>query len=133
MVFDQSTCLVAATLNLIQFFARESCGWCTPCREGLPYMETLLRAIENGEGEEAHIPLLREMCGHMKLAYCAFAEGAAAPVEGLIEDFSEEVHAHISGKKCPFEQRVRDNWPSKTLLDSENLERGIVSAPSCPN
>ncbi len=133
MVFDQSTCLVAATLNLIEFFARESCGWCTPCREGLPYVETLLRAIENGEGKEAFIPMLKEMCGHMKLAYCSFAEGAAAPVEGLIEDFSEEVHAHISGKKCPFEQRVRDNWPSKTLLDSENLERGIVSAPSCPN
>ena len=53
MVFDQSTCLVAATLNLIEFFARESCGWCTPCREGLPYVETLLRAIENGEGKEA--------------------------------------------------------------------------------
>ncbi len=133
MVFDQSTCLVAATLNLIEFFARESCGWCTPCREGLPYVETLLRAIENGEGKEAYIPLLREMCGHMNLAYCAFAEGAAAPVTGLIEDFSEEVHAHISGRKCPLERRVRDNWPSKTLLDSENLEPGIVSEPSCPN
>ena len=133
MVFDQSTCLVAATLNLIEFFARESCGWCTPCREGLPYVETLLRAIENGEGKEAFIPMLKEMCGHMKLAYCAFAEGAAAPVLGLLEYFSEEVHDHISGKKCPFEQRVRDNWPSKTLLDGENLERGIVSEPSCPN
>ena len=133
MVFDQSTCLVAATLNLIEFFARESCGWCTPCREGLPYVETLLRAIENGEGREDYIPLLQEMCGHMKHAYCAFAEGAAAPVLGLLEYFSEEVHDHISGKKCPFEQRVRDNWPSKTLLDSENLERGIVSEPSCPN
>ena len=71
---------MAATLNLIEFFARESCGWCTPCREGLPYVETLLRAIENGEGKEAFIPMLKEMCGHMKLAYCAFAEGAAAPV-----------------------------------------------------
>jgi NADH-quinone oxidoreductase subunit F len=114
MVFDQKTCLVAATLNLIQFFARESCGWCTPCREGLPYMEDLLRRIENGEGKEKFIPLLREMCGHMPKAYCAFAPGAAAPVIGLLDDFADEIQEHISQKKCPFEHRARDNWPVKT-------------------
>jgi NADH-quinone oxidoreductase subunit F len=113
MVFDQTTCLVAATLNLIEFFARESCGWCTPCREGLPYMEDLLWRIENGEGKEEFIPLLREMCGHMPKAYCAFAPGAAAPVIGLLEDFVDEVHEHISQKKCPFKHRARDNWPLK--------------------
>jgi NADH-quinone oxidoreductase subunit F len=104
MVFDHKTCLVGATLNLLQFFARESCGWCTPCREGLPYIEYLLWRIENGDGKEEFIPLLREMAGHMDKAYCAFAPGAAAPVQGLIEDFPEEVHEHISQKKCPFEQ-----------------------------
>jgi NADH-quinone oxidoreductase subunit F len=114
MVFDHTTCLVAATLNLIQFFARESCGWCTPCREGLPYIEDLLRRIENGEGKEEYIPLLREMCGQMPKAYCAFAPGATAPVIGLVEDFVDEVHEHISQKKCPFEHRARDNWPLKT-------------------
>lgn len=111
MVYDQKTCLVAATLNLIQFFARESCGWCTPCREGLPYMEDLLRRIEEGDGREEFIPLLREMCGHMPKAYCAFAPGAAAPVIGLLEDFLDEVHEHIRQKKCPFEHRARDHWP----------------------
>lgn len=105
VVFDHKTCLVAATLNLMQFFARESCGWCTPCREGLPYMEDLLRRIENGEGKEEFIHILREMCGHMPKAYCGFAHGAAAPVIGLLEDFADEVHEHISQKKCPFEHR----------------------------
>ena len=57
MVFDHKTCLVAATLNLTEFFARESCGWCTPCREGLPYIRDLLLRLENGEGP-AHIPML---------------------------------------------------------------------------
>jgi NADH-quinone oxidoreductase subunit F len=113
MVLDQKTCLVAATLNLIAFFARESCGWCTPCREGLPYIEELLRRIEAGEGKEEFIPLLRAMCNHMAKAYCAFAPGAAAPVIGLLEDFVDEVHEHISQKKCPFEHRARDNWPLK--------------------
>ena len=56
MVFDHKTCLVGATLNLIEFFARESCGWCTPCREGLPYIRDLLRRIEEGEGREEYHP-----------------------------------------------------------------------------
>jgi NADH-quinone oxidoreductase subunit F len=118
MVFDRETCLVATTLNLMQFFARDSCGWCTPCREGLPYMEDLLRRIENGEGKDEFIPLLREMCRHMPKAYCAFAPGAAASVIGLLEDFADEVREHISQKKCPFTRRARDNWPAKTESES---------------
>jgi NADH-quinone oxidoreductase subunit F len=103
IVFDHRTCLVAATLNLIQFFARESCGWCTPCREGLPYIQDLLWRIEKGEGKEEFIPILQRMSGHMDKAYCAFAPGAAAPVSGLVEDFAEEIHEHLSQKKCPFQ------------------------------
>jgi NADH-quinone oxidoreductase subunit F len=102
MVFDEKTCLVAVTLNLIQFFARESCGWCTPCREGLPYMEHLLTRIEKGEGKEEYIPMLREMAAYLSYSYCAFAPGAAAPVQGLVEDFEDEVREHIVQKKCPF-------------------------------
>ena len=79
IVFDQKTCLVGATLNLIEFFARESCGFCTPCREGLPYIRDLLWRIEAGEGKEEFIPMLQQMAGHMCQAYCAFAPGAAAP------------------------------------------------------
>jgi NADH-quinone oxidoreductase subunit F len=118
VVYDHQTCLVAATLNVMEFFARESCGWCTPCREGLPYMEDLLRCIENGEGKEGFIPILKEICWLMPKAYCAFAQGAAAPVIGLIEDFIDEVHEHISQKKCPFDHRVKDNWPLKTVSES---------------
>ncbi|MBI5015542.1 MAG: SLBB domain-containing protein [Deltaproteobacteria bacterium] len=102
IVFDQGTCLVAATLNLIEFFARESCGWCTPCREGLPYVRDLLRRIEEGEGRDEFIPTLRRQCDHLNRAYCAFAPGAAAPVESLLTYFEEEVRAHVSGKGCPF-------------------------------
>jgi len=102
IVFDQKTCLVGATLNLLQFFSRESCGFCTPCREGLPYIRDLLWRIENGEGREDFIPLLKSMSGWMDKAYCAFAPGAATPVLGLLEDFAEEIHEHIAQKKCPF-------------------------------
>jgi NADH-quinone oxidoreductase subunit F len=104
MVFDHKTCLVGATLNLTEFFARESCGWCTPCREGLPYIRDLLLRLENGEGQEDFIPLLEEMGQHLWSAYCAFAPGAVAPLQSLLNLFREEVQAHISQKKCPFKQ-----------------------------
>jgi len=102
IVFDQETCLVAATLNLIEFFARESCGFCTPCREGLPFVRDLLQRLENGEGKESFIPLLHDMAAYMNHAYCAFAPGAAAPLKGLLDYFEDEVMEHISQKRCPF-------------------------------
>jgi len=102
IVFDQNTCLVAATLNLIEFFVRESCGWCTPCREAMPFIRDLLWRIENGEGKEEFIPILRRMSQHTWKSYCAFAPGATMPVTSLLDYFPEEVHEHISQKKCPF-------------------------------
>ena len=102
MVFDHKTCLVGATLNLTEFFARESCGWCTPCREGLPYIRDLLQRLENGDGRAGFIPLLEEMGKHLWSAYCAFAPGAVAPLQSLLNLFREEVEDHISQKKCPF-------------------------------
>ena len=102
MVFDHKTCLVSATLNLTEFFTRESCGWCTPCREGLPYIRDLLLRLENGEGQEDFIPLLEEMGKHLWSAYCAFAPGAVAPLQSLLTHFREEVEEHISQKKCPL-------------------------------
>lgn len=102
MVFDEKTCMVAATLNLIEFFARESCGWCTPCREGIPYIRHILSRIETGEGEAGDIPALNTICRHLWFSYCAFAPGAVSPVEGLLTHFVDEVEAHIREKKCPF-------------------------------
>ena len=102
IVFDHRTCLVAATVNLLQFFVRESCGWCTPCREGLPYILELLTRIERGEGKEAYIPQIRSMTNHLNLAYCAFAPGAGSPVESLLTFFEDEVREHIRRGACPF-------------------------------
>ncbi len=103
MVFDQKTCMVAATRNLTEFFRRESCGWCTPCREGFPYLLDLLDRIERGEGEEDFIPIMKRMCKHMYCSYCAFAPGGVAPIEGLLTHFEEEMKEHITQKRCPFQ------------------------------
>jgi NADH-quinone oxidoreductase subunit F len=102
MVFDQTVCLVAATLNLVDFFARESCGWCTPCREGLPYIRDLLQRIEAGDGREEFMAMIQQMCRHLWRSYCAFAPGAASPVESLLTGFEDEVREHIRRRQCPL-------------------------------
>ncbi len=102
IVFDESHCLVEATLNLITFFARESCGWCTPCREGLPFVKEILTRIENGRGVEDDIVILREHVKYLNYTFCALAPGAMAPLDGLLRDFEDEVREHIVKKKCPL-------------------------------
>jgi NADH-quinone oxidoreductase subunit F len=102
VVFDQDTCMVAATLNLIRFFARESCGWCTPCREGLPYVQNVLEAIEAGNGSEEHIAILEEHVRFLNYSFCALALGAMGPVEGLLTHFMDELHEHIVKRRCPL-------------------------------
>ncbi|MGW8193130.1 MAG: NADH-quinone oxidoreductase subunit NuoF [Desulforhopalus sp.] len=102
VVFDHSTCMVAATLNLIRFFARESCGWCTPCREGLPYVRHLLECVESGNGCQEHISILHSHITMLNHAFCALAPGAMGPVTGLLNHFGDEVQEHINMGKCPF-------------------------------
>ncbi len=105
VVFDQNTCMVAATLNLIRFFARESCGWCTPCREGLPFVRHTLEKIENGYGAADDIEILREHVHQLNYAFCALAPGAMGPLEGLLRLFEDELREHISARTCPFKTR----------------------------
>jgi NADH-quinone oxidoreductase subunit F len=102
IVFDRNTCLVGATLNLLDFFVRESCGFCTPCREALPFIRELILRIEEGEGKEEFIPIIRRMCQHAWRSYCAFSPGATMPVTSLLDIFPDEVQEHISQKKCPY-------------------------------
>jgi NADH-quinone oxidoreductase subunit F len=102
IVFDHNTCLVDVTLNLMEFFARESCGWCTPCREGLPYIRDLLWRIENGEGKTEFVGILQDMCKYLLNSYCAFAPGAVSSLESLIAYFQDEIFEHIWNEKCPF-------------------------------
>jgi NADH-quinone oxidoreductase subunit F len=102
VVFDDRTCMVAATLNLARFFARESCGWCTPCREGLPFVVETLARLEAGQGETQDLEILREHVKYLNYAFCALAPGAMGPVEGLLRLFEHEIRDHIQLKKCPF-------------------------------
>ena len=102
-VFDETTCMVRATLNLNRFFARESCGWCTPCRDGLPYVNWLLEKIEMGAGTLDDIENLRGQIRNINgRSFCALAMGAMGPVESLLRLFEEEVLDHIKQGCCPL-------------------------------
>jgi NADH-quinone oxidoreductase subunit F len=111
VVFDHTTCMVAATLNLIRFFVRESCGWCTPCREGLPFVQHTLERIESGRGETRDIAILKEHVLLLNYSFCALAPGAMGPVEGLLNLFDDELREHISARRCPFKEAQTNQHP----------------------
>jgi len=104
IVIDDRTCPVGAVLNLETFFARESCGWCTPCREGLRWIEQILFAIENGEGEPEDIAVLEEQCRRLAPGntYCVHAPGAVEPLQSGLKIFRDDFERHIRGKRCPW-------------------------------
>jgi NADH-quinone oxidoreductase subunit F len=104
IILDDQTCPVGLAHNLEQFFARESCGWCTPCREGLPWTERILRAIEEGRGEPGDLKRLRfhtEFLGP-GFTFCALAPGAMEPLQSALKYFGEDFERHIREKKCPW-------------------------------
>jgi NADH-quinone oxidoreductase subunit F len=104
ILLDDKTCPVAMVENMEHFFARESCGWCTPCREGLPWAEQLLHAIEIGEGKAGDIDLLMQQCRLLGPGntFCALAPGAVEPLQSAIKYFREDFERHISEKRCPW-------------------------------
>ncbi|MCX2779031.1 NADH-quinone oxidoreductase subunit NuoF [Microbulbifer thermotolerans] len=104
IVLDDHTCPVGLVLNLSQFFARESCGWCTPCRDGLPWVVEILTRIENGSGTPEDLDLLQEQVARMGPGntFCALAPGAAEPLQSALRLFEEEFIDHIRKGRCPY-------------------------------
>jgi NADH-quinone oxidoreductase subunit F len=95
--------MVAATLNLARFFARESCGWCTPCRDGLQMVVWLLDAIESGRGSFELLAMLHDQVKNISgRSFCALAEGAMGPVKALLERFGDELQDHVKRGSCPL-------------------------------
>jgi len=104
-VFDDTTCMVAATLNLARFFARESCGWCTPCRDGLQVIVWLLTEIEAGRGHTELLAMLGDQVRNIRgRSFCALAEGAMGPVGALLDRFGDELEDHVRKGRCPLRQ-----------------------------
>ena len=107
VVLDDRTCPVGFVLNLEQFFSRESCGWCTPCREGLAWTERILTDMEDGRGEWEDMDTLRSLIHLMGIGhtFCIFAPGAMDPLESAMKHFQEDFEIHIREKRCPWKMK----------------------------
>jgi len=104
IVLDDQTCPVGMVLNLERFFARESCGWCTPCREGIPWTAHVLKQIEQGNGTLEDLDLLEtqtRLLGPGR-TFCALAPGAMEPLQSALKFFREDFERHISLRRCPW-------------------------------
>ncbi len=101
IVIDDSTCMVKALARIAYFYYDESCGQCTPCREGTGWLSRIVNRIENGEGRPEDLDLLHNVAkgieGH---TICALGDAAAAPVTSFLKQFREEFEYHIEHKKC---------------------------------
>jgi NADH-quinone oxidoreductase subunit F len=101
IVMDDSTCMVRAALNLARFFAHESCGQCSPCREGCHWMEKIFHRIEHGEGQRGDLDLILDVSGNiMGNTICPFGDAAAMPAAAFIKKYRGEFEAHIEEKRC---------------------------------
>lgn len=103
IVMDESTCMVRAAWNISRFFAHESCGQCSPCREGCHWMEKIFQRVEHGEGQEGDLELILNVSGNiMGNTICPFGDAAAMPAGAFIKKFREEFDEHIARKRCPL-------------------------------
>jgi len=104
IVLDDKNCPIDMILNLVSFFAQESCGWCTPCREGLPSASYLLAQIEDGRGKMSDLDYLQDILQLVSFGntFCALAPGAAEPLQSGLKFFKREFEQHIEQQCCPY-------------------------------
>lgn len=98
MAVDNTVSMVSLLRNMEEFFARESCGWCTPCRDGLPWSVKMLRALERGEGQQSDIDTLLQLVNFLGpgKTFCAHAPGAVEPLGSAIKYFRAEFEAGVA-------------------------------------
>jgi NADH-quinone oxidoreductase subunit F len=116
MIFDESDCVVRATLKWTEFYAHESCGKCTPCREGTFWMTQILHRLEHGQGSDADLSTLLDTCDNIfGRSFCAFGDGATSPIVSSLKFFRDEYVAHIERGGCPFGPAV----PARALAGAD--------------
>jgi len=110
-IFDETVCVVRAVLRWAQFYAHESCGKCTPCREGTGWLVQVLERLEKGDGSEADLDLLLDQCDNiLGKAFCALGDGATSPITSSVKHFRDEYIAHLTHHGCPFDREASTAW-----------------------
>ena len=103
IVMDETTCIVKNLWNFTRFYHHESCGQCSPCREGTGWMEKVLHRIEAGHGKMSDIDLLTDVARNIEgNTICPLGDAAAWPVRSSIRHFRQEFEQHVIEKRCPL-------------------------------
>ena len=103
-IFDETTCVVRAVLRWTEFYKHESCGKCTPCREGTWWLVQALKELEAGRGTSADLDKLLDIVDNIAgRSFCALADGAASPIVSSMKYFREEYQRHLDLGGCPFD------------------------------
>ena len=112
-LFDETTCVVRAVLRWTEFYKHESCGKCTPCREGTWWLVQTLARLEKGEGREEDLDLLLDQCDNiLGRSFCALGDGATSPISSSIQYFRDEYLAHLTHGGCPLDPAASTVWAS---------------------
>jgi len=112
VVLDDTTCMVWLAQNLLHFYRHESCGKCTPCREGTDWLHKILQRIERGEGQMRDLDLLASISGNIGgKTLCAFGDAAVTPVLTTLKHFRNEYEAHIKEGRCTLPAPWRAQHP----------------------
>jgi NADH-quinone oxidoreductase subunit F len=110
-IFDETTCVVRATLRWMEFYQHESCGKCTPCREGTYWIVRVLDRLQRGQGTDEDLDKLLDICDNIGgRAFCPFGDGAIAPVQSSIRYFRDEFIEHGKRGGCPFDPAASTVW-----------------------
>jgi NADH-quinone oxidoreductase subunit F len=106
IVIDDRTCIVDALWNVTRFYQHESCGKCTPCREGTYWMTEVFERLEHGKGRATDIDLLGDVADNiLGKSFCALGDAAAMPVQGALKHFREEFEHHVTHGRCMVNRR----------------------------
>ena len=118
-IFDDTTCVVRAVLRWTEFYAHESCGKCTPCREGTYWMVQILDRLESGEGDAQDIDTLLDACDNiLGRSFCALGDGATSPITSSVQYFKDEYVAHWEQRGCPFDPLASTLFASNVGAES---------------
>ena len=124
-IFDKSVDMIAAIRRLSHFYRHESCGQCTPCREGTGWLESILERVESGEADVREIPMLEEISrsieGH---TVCALGDAAAWPVQGLIRRFQHVMEDRIQNPESyDADKYFQKSWSGQPFVNKDWVDQ----------
>jgi NADH-quinone oxidoreductase subunit F len=122
-IFDDTTCVVRATERWTDFYKHESCGKCTPCREGTWWLAQILERLEHGQGDEEDLDKLVDICDNiLGRSFCALGDGATSPITSSVQYFRDEYLEHLRLGRCPFDRDASTLFATGTASSSDVKE-----------